>query len=89
MTFLRQMYAAGAAGFMGILNKASTLPYIGPVFVHSLHDAGTDPADAEQKFGLLRADFTHKRAFDVVRGRSRELNPPQWRCDSRRECARA
>ncbi|MBY4225587.1 hypothetical protein HQO39_00940 [Rhodococcus fascians] len=79
--FLRQMYAAGAAGFMGILNKASTLPYIGPVFVHSLRDAGTDPADAEQNFGLLRADFTHKPAFDVVRGRSAAIPAPLWgRC---------
>lgn len=66
--FLRQMYAAGAAGFMGSLNKASTLPYTGPVFVHSLRDSGTDPAAAGQNFGLLRADFTHKPAFDVVRG---------------------
>ena len=36
--------------------------------MHSLRDAGTDPADAEQNFGLLRADFTHKPTFDVVRG---------------------
>jgi hypothetical protein len=48
VTFLRQMYAAGATG--------------------------TDPADSEQNFGLLRADFTHKLAFDVVRGRSPLLN---------------
>lgn len=66
--FLRHVYAAGAAGFMGSLNEASTLPYIGPVFVHSLRDSGTDPADAEQNIGLLRADFTHKPTFDVVRG---------------------
>jgi hypothetical protein len=59
---------AQAAIIGSSLNKASTLPYIGPVFVHSLRDAGTDPADAEQNFGLLRADFTHKPAFDVVRG---------------------
>ncbi|OZD63141.1 hypothetical protein CH268_09380 [Rhodococcus sp. 06-1460-1B] len=81
MMFLRQMYAAGAAGFMGSLNEASTLPYIGPVFVHSLRDSGTDPADAEQNFGLLRADFTHKPAFDVVRGRSAATLAPLWgRC---------
>ncbi|WP_377450890.1 hypothetical protein [Rhodococcoides fascians] len=59
---------AQAAIIGSSLNKASTLPYIGPVFVHSLRDSGTDPADSEQNFGLLRADFTHKPAFDVVRG---------------------
>ncbi|OZD44377.1 hypothetical protein CH252_02020 [Rhodococcus sp. 06-1477-1B] len=79
--FLRQMYAAGAAGFMGSLNKASTLPYIGPVFVHSLRDAGTDSdsdSDSEQNFGLLRADFTRQPAFDVVRGRSAAIPAPLW-----------
>ena len=46
----------------------ATIMEFGPVFVHSLGDAGTDSADSEQNFGLLRADFTHKPAFDVVRG---------------------
>ena len=52
VTFLRQMYAAGATG--------------------------TDPADSEQNFGLLRADFTHKLAFDVVRGRCAAIPAPLW-----------
>ncbi|MEW1878613.1 hypothetical protein AB0O58_02845 [Rhodococcus sp. NPDC080181] len=61
-----------------------TIMDFGPVFVHSLRDSGTDPADPadpEQNFGLLRADFTHKSAFDVVRGRSAAIPAPLWgRC---------
>ena len=59
---------AQAAIIGSSLSKASSLPYIGPVFVHSLRDSGLDPADAEQNYGLLRFDFSHKPAFGVVRG---------------------
>ena len=68
----------------GVTVLSAGLPTImdfGPVFVHSLRDAGTDPADSEQNFGLLRADFTHKPTFDVVRGRSAAIPAPLWgRC---------
>lgn len=48
--------------------QASKLPYVGPVFVHSLRDSGTDASDSEQNYGLLRADFSRKPSFAVVQG---------------------
>lgn len=59
---------AQAAIIGSSLAKASSLPYVGPVFVHSLRDSGIDPADSEQNYGLLRSDFSAKPAYDVVRG---------------------
>ena len=47
--------------------EARRLPFVGPVFVYALRDAGTDPADREQNFGVLRADRTPKPAWDVLR----------------------
>lgn len=35
----------------------------GPAFVYAVRDAGTDPADREDNFGLVRRDFTPKPAF--------------------------
>ena len=32
----------------------------GPMFVYAIRDAGTDPADVEDNFGLLRRDFSPK-----------------------------
>lgn len=40
--------------------------WIGPAFVYSVRDAGTDPADPEQNFGLLRRDFSPKLAYGKV-----------------------
>ncbi|WP_037139782.1 beta-galactosidase [Rhodococcoides fascians] len=50
------------------LAQASRLPYVGPVFVHALRDAGADAFDSEQNYGLLRADFSRKPSFAVVQG---------------------
>ncbi|MBY6413769.1 beta-galactosidase [Rhodococcus sp. BP-252] len=59
---------AQAAIIGSSLARASTLPYVGPVFVHSLRDSGTDAFDAEQNYGLLRSDFSRKPSFAVVQG---------------------
>lgn len=40
--------------------------WIGPAYVYSLRDAGTNLADPEQNFGLLRRDFSPKLAYDRV-----------------------
>ena len=32
----------------------------GPLFIYAMRDAGTDPADVEDNFGLLRRDFSPK-----------------------------
>lgn len=50
------------------LAQASRLPYVGPVFVHSLRDSGGDPFDSEQNYGLLRSDFSRKPSYPVVQG---------------------
>lgn len=39
--------------------------YIGPVYLYSLLDTGTDPANPEDNFGLIRRDFTPKPALGV------------------------
>ena len=59
---------AQAAIIGSSLAQASRLPYVGPVFVHALRDAGTDAFDSEQNYGLLRADFSRKPSFAVVQG---------------------
>ncbi len=40
--------------------------WIGPAFVYSVRDAGTNAADPEQNFGLLRRDFSPKLAYGRV-----------------------
>ncbi len=40
--------------------------WIGPSYVYGLRDAGTNLADPEQNFGLLRRDFTPKIAYGRV-----------------------
>lgn len=47
--------------------EARRLPFVGPVFVYALRDAGTDPGDREQNFGVLSAAGTPKPAWDVLR----------------------
>lgn len=59
---------AQAAIIGSSLAQASRLPYVGPVFVHALRDAGADAFDSEQNYGLLRADFSRKPSFAVVQG---------------------
>lgn len=39
--------------------------YVGPIYLYSLLDTGTDPADPEQNFGLIRRDFTPKEAWGI------------------------
>ncbi|MCX6467823.1 MAG: beta-xylosidase [Corynebacteriales bacterium] len=41
--------------------------HFGPFFVYSLRDAGTDTSDVEDNFGLLRNDFSPKKAYGAVR----------------------
>jgi hypothetical protein len=52
-----------------ILSDALTLykgyNWVGPFFVYSIQDAGTDPSTNENFFGLVRADGSHKPAFSV------------------------
>ena len=40
--------------------------YLGPLFIHSLRDAGTNSADREQNFGLLRNDWSQKPSYQTV-----------------------
>ncbi len=40
--------------------------WIGPAYVYSLRDAGSNAADPEQNFGLLRRDFSPKLAYTRV-----------------------
>lgn len=39
--------------------------YVGPVYLYSLLDTGSDPANPEDNFGLIRRDFTPKPALGV------------------------
>lgn len=48
------------------LAMAENTPWIGSAFVYAMRDSGTDTADIEQNFGILRHDFTAKLAYDVV-----------------------
>ncbi|MEP9390777.1 cellulase family glycosylhydrolase [Gordonia sp. VNK1] len=48
-------------------NQRST-DYLGPLFVYSLRDSGTNTADVEQNFGLLSSDWSTKPAFATVQG---------------------
>ncbi len=54
-----------------ILSDAFTLyrsyDWVGPFFVYSYQDAGTDQSTNENFFGLVRADGTHKPAYDVFK----------------------
>lgn len=59
-----QIIAAG-------LKSARSLPWVGPVYVYNGRDNGTDRNDQEQNFGLLRADFSQKPAWDVVLAQAR------------------
>ncbi|MFC4128051.1 beta-xylosidase [Nocardia rhizosphaerae] len=49
------------------LGMAAAIHDVGPVFVYSLVDAGQDPHDVEDNFGVLRRDYTEKPALAVVR----------------------
>jgi polysaccharide biosynthesis protein PslG len=49
-----------------VLALARSTSWIGTAFVFALRDSGTDPADAEQNFGVLRHDLSPKPAYGVV-----------------------
>ena len=49
------------------VEHAARQPWAGPVFVYAIRDAGDDPEDREDNFGLLRRDFAPKAAFDRLR----------------------
>lgn len=49
-----------------MLATAENTPWLGPAFVYAMRDSGTDTADSEQNFGILRHDFTPKPAYEVV-----------------------
>ncbi|WP_238422462.1 cellulase family glycosylhydrolase [Gordonia sp. 'Campus'] len=51
---------------MGAQNDA---PWLGPLFVYSLRDAGTDPNNLEHNFGLVRRDWTPKQAYTMLASR--------------------
>ncbi|MGV8871823.1 MAG: hypothetical protein ACOH2Q_04810 [Rhodococcus sp. (in: high G+C Gram-positive bacteria)] len=40
--------------------------WLGPAYVYSLRDAGSNTADTEQNFGLVRTDWTPKIAYGRV-----------------------
>ncbi|QMU20910.1 cellulase family glycosylhydrolase [Gordonia rubripertincta] len=44
-------------------------PWLGPLFIYSLRDAGTDPNNLEHNFGLVRRDWSPKQAYTLLRSR--------------------
>ncbi len=56
-----QVYTLQAA-----VNSITGKDWVGGFFWYSYKDLGTDTADAENFFGLLRADGTKKPAYDVL-----------------------
>lgn len=49
-----------------ILQTAKTTSWIGPTFVYSIRDAGTNLADPEQNFGIYQRNGTPKAARSVL-----------------------
>jgi hypothetical protein len=47
------------------------LSFAGPLFWYSFRDAGTNPGDVEQNFGLLRHDFSPKPSFAAYQASAR------------------
>lgn len=60
--------AAQADSIRILLRAARDVAWLGPAFVYSLRDSGTDAADPEQNFGILHHDLTAKPSYAVVRG---------------------
>ncbi|WP_246240528.1 cellulase family glycosylhydrolase [Mycolicibacterium madagascariense] len=50
-----------------MLRAARDVAWLGPAFVYSLRDSGTDVSDPEQNFGILRHDLSPKPSYAVVR----------------------
>jgi len=49
------------------LAKLTSWRWAGPSFLYSLRDRGTNAADLEQNFGLVRNDWSKKPAYDAFR----------------------
>ena len=49
------------------VKAARILPWVGPFFWYSFQDAGTTNDTVENFFGLIRADGTHKPAYDIFK----------------------
>ncbi|GAA2065728.1 glycoside hydrolase 5 family protein [Williamsia deligens] len=49
-----------------ILDAAKGTSWLGPAYVYSIRDAGSDPTDPEQNFGMLYRDFAPKPAYQVL-----------------------
>ncbi len=60
------------------LRTFSGYSWAGPLFVYSLQDLGTNPADGQDWFGVLRADGSRKPAFDRLAAMLRQVRgvPP-------------
>jgi polysaccharide biosynthesis protein PslG len=56
-----------AQTFQILMQAANDVQWLGPAYVYSIRDAGTNPADIEQNFGIVRYDYTPKAAYAVVR----------------------
>lgn len=56
-----------AAIIVDAVRSAAALPWTGPVFVYAVRDAGEDPQEREDNFGLVRRDFAPKPAWRRLR----------------------
>lgn len=50
-----------------VLQTARDTAWLGPAFLYSIRDAGTDPSDREQNFGVLRKDFSAKAGYAALK----------------------
>jgi len=58
------------------IQMARAQSWMGPLFVYNGRDTGTNAADPEQNFGLVRYDFTPKPAFAAVLAAAVPTPPP-------------
>ena len=59
-----------------VLDAVLGTDWLGPAFVYSLRDSGTDTSDVEQNFGLLHRDWTPKLAYARVDAFAAEHSVP-------------
>jgi len=50
-----------------VLTKLKAWRWAGPSFFYSFRDKGTDPANREDNFGLVRRDWSQKPAYEAFR----------------------
>ena len=50
-----------------VLTKLKAWRWAGPSFFYSFRDKGTDPANREDNFGLVRRDWSQKPAYGAFR----------------------